>query len=507
MTTCLCHRPRLPRIFLWALLALILSGCTAARLSAGDAADAAAAADKVIRLAGVDSTTLQAAMALAGGAFVDRKRQEAAAALADEGRALTQEADSLLAAIQSTMPAYLDEPVGPDTTSASGQEAAVEAFNRGARALKRYAEADSLHAASLLEEAQTRFEEALSLNPFDEEARYWLARVYSLRARRLGVAGEHEHAFLLLLRLSRMKQDDHVLFAALAESAEHLHRWTHAAAFWQKAAGAARDDEALDPEGTHRADSSLIFGYYVRSERAYVEAGSSSLALRALREAEAWTHAEDELALLAEEHAWLRWDEGNITTRKTFDRLLGVSQEDPGTAAWGMEALLRQVTSRQARGEVRHRLGLLYYELGEPGRAAAALQALWHDLARRDGSAPDDSSLARRVREDYGAVTYLLARESYRQGDLRTALAYLLQSEQTGCRLAGRAALEAALLLGANVSAALEAARRAERRMAELAPEERRRLLRYMVELHRRRGDRREAMRYLEAYRRLAGQP
>ncbi len=474
MTTCLRHRSRLPRILLWPLLALLLSGCAGARMGSGDASDAAASADEVVSLAGVDSTALQAATALAGGAFVDRKRQEAAAALAEAGRALTQEADSLLSAVHEELPAYLGEPEGPDTTSASVQAAAVEAYNRGTRALTRYAsEADSLQAALLLREAQTRFEEALSL----------------------------------LLRLSRMKQDEHGLFAALAETAEHLHHWTRAAAFWQRAARAALDDEVLDTEGIHRADASLLFTYYVRSERAYVEAGSSTLALGALREAEAWARSEDERALLDEERAWLRWDGGNLTTRKTWDRLLRTSREDPGAAARGMEALLAQLTSRQARGEVRHRIGLLYYEMGEPDRAAATLQALWHDLRRRGGSTPDDSSLARRVGEDYGAVTYCLARERYRQGDLRAALAYLLQSEQTGCRLAGRAALEAALLLGANVDAALEAARRAEARMADLEPEERRRLLRYMVELHRRRGDRREAMRYVDAYRRLADEP
>ncbi len=492
-------RPIYPALVL-AILAL--AGCRSARETT--VVDVAAPTSPRPYLAGVDSTIARAATALADSSFVDRHRQEQAAGLASEGRVLVMEADSLLRVDEGL--AFLKEPADSDTTSVTDQAAAVAAFNQGAQALKSFAdEADSLQALALLGEAQDHFEQALRVNPFDLEARFWLSRVYTLRASRLGASEEHEQALGLLRRLAWMQQNEHGLFASLATTYEHLHEWANAGALWQRAAHTLLDDAALDPEGEHSADSSLLMNYYVRSERAYVEAGDSEAALRALDEAGPWAQTAYDHAFLNEERVWLLWDDGNLETRKTWDELLALSRSKPEAAVKSAEVLLGRVARKQARDEVRHRLGLLYYQTGEQGRAADTLKALWREVEPIAEGA--ESALAERVREDYGRVAYNLALAYYRKGDLRVALAYLLQSEKTGFGQAARAALEVALLLRNNVDEALEAARRAEARLGQLPQDEQKDLFRYMVELYRRKGDREQALRYVQKYRTLAPLP
>ena len=504
-----------PIFFLLTLLAFVVLGCSSSREAAVEddvpAADTLATAESRIHyFAGVDSSVSAATMALADNSFVNSEQQEEASGLVVQGRDLVAEADSLLASQKDTL-AFLRDPAGKDTTSAATREAALLAFNEGAQALSSYAdEADSLEAPALLEEAQAHFERALTINPFDAEARYWLARVYTLRASRLGASEEHTKALEVLLRLLQMRQDDHALWASVATTYEHLGQWLDAARTWIQAAQVALDDVEMDPDGGRAADASILFTYYVRGERAFVEADSSGAALRTLVEAAHWAAGPDDEAFLEEERVWLLWDDGNLASRKAWDELLALVEREPEVAVVGMEDLLGQVRRRHARFEVRHRLAVLYYTTDRHEQAADSLQSLWHDLVQvQPGQVASlaDEALVERVREDCGTVTYNLALLRYREGNLRAALAYLLQSEQTGFGQSGRAALEAALMLRNNIEKALEVAERAEAKIAQLAPAEQKKLLRYMVELHRRRGDREAARRYVEKYRLLASVP
>lgn len=501
------YRHLIVRSCMWAVVALVFSGCltTHESIQAGGSASVVHE-PPIFHFAGIDSTVASIAAALADSSFVDRQRQEEARQHTFEGRSFVAEVDSLLSAGKKLD--FLKEPAKPDTTSEAAQSGAVDAFNLGAMALEEYGRADSLQAADLLEQAQHHFEQALQLNPFDAEARYWLSRVYHLRASHLGADNEHEQALEILLRLVQMHQDEHGLFAALATTYEHLEQWSQAAVMWRQAARTALDDEELDVDRDIRADSSLLMNYYVRSERAYVEEGDSRAALDVLDAAERWAAADEDLVFVADERAWILWDEGNLETRKTWDELLALSQSSPASAIEGMEALLGQLAREQAHLEVRHRLGLLYYETQQEERAAGSLQALWQDVKHgaedaEGESASVQSSLVERIREDYGTVTYNLSHARYQEGDLRAALAYLLQSEETDCSLAAKAAFEAALLLKNNIDKALETAHRAEVRLAQLERNEQKKLLRYLVELYRRKGDRDTALNYVQKYHAL----
>ena len=88
-------------------------------------------------------------------------------------------------------------------------------------------------------------------------------------------------------------------------------------------------------------------------------------------------------------------------------------------------------------------------------------------------------------------------------GDLRAALAYLMQSEATGFSQWARAALQVSRLLSRDFPAALAAGLRAEAGLAGLPRSEQKALLRHLVELYRRSGNRERAEEYLVKYRRL----
>ena len=446
-----------------------------------------------VSYAGTDSTLVQKIIQLAAASFVEEEREQEAALLLQEGISLVTLVDSVLRSSDTL------HPVTPDT------EASVRAFSSGADALQEYAAtSDSARAGTLLRKAENQFEKALRANPFDAEAHYWLSRVYTLRAQNVQDTTAHGAALESLRRLVSMHPEDHRTVALLAASYEQdVDSMGIAGALWQRAAHLAADDAALDPEGIVQADSASIFGYYVRSSRALIEANRSIAARHALKKAENWSGTAEDLSLLEEEHQWIMWDNGNLQTRKMWDALLLQAHADPLAAATQMAVLLQKVTRRLAREEVRHQLALLYYRTGGQERAADMLHTLWREKTSQSPANSSEKRQLERVREDFGTIVYNMAQARQDSGDTRGALMYLLQSEATDFSGAARAAFEAAWLLKNNIEAALEVALRAERGMAQMEIPEQKRLLRYLIELYRRKEDREQAMHYLHKYRAL----
>ena len=443
----------------------------------------------VPNLPGVDSTVVARAAHLADGAFVPPEKEAESALLKEEGRLLA----TFGAAIISDSLAFLPLPDVSDTITVKNREEAVRAFNDGARLLESHAsEPDSVRARAFLAQAQARFEAALRANPFDEETRYWLARVYRTRAIALGEDGAEKDAIAVLRRLFAMDQSRHDYAGILADAIERQKSrkaQAEAASLWLLAAQLAADDTLV---AQTPADSAAIFNYYVRGSRAGANAGDGDLALAALDRAEAWVRAAEDLDLVAGDRSWILWDEGNLATRRKWDSLLVLSQSDVQAAAAGIRTLLPEISKETARAEVRHHLALLQHALGRNEDALGILRQLWLES---DGA--DSTAAAHRVLEDYGTLLFNLGMERKLSGDRVAALAYLLQSEETGYTGAARSALEVALLLNNNVEAAHQVALRAVDRMDQLDENAQRQLLRFMVELERRRGNRESALRYL----------
>ena len=448
----------------------------------------------LVQWAGVDSAIAQSAHALADLALVPLSGQAAARAAAARGRGLAHLADSLLGPTGT-----FALPAGPDTLSMATRNAAIRAFNDGAAALSASAAAsDSSRAAALLADAAGAFQEALATNPFDEDAHYWLSRVYEVQADALGRAGAVDDAIALLRRLVSMHNQRHDYLALLAEAYERAGTpdgALAAGALWERAAQAARDDDAM---GGAVLDSAAVFAYLGRSSRAFVAGHDGALALAALDSAAPFASTGEDFDYLRAEREWITWDGGVIPTRMRFDSLLALAAAEPAGAVAGLQLLAGQVGTRRALVEVRHDLALLLYQAGRVDDGLHLLAALWEAVRSGDGVSP---ARVQRVREDYGVMAFNIGVARHGAGELRAALGYLMQSEATGFSQAARAAFEVSRLLHNDAAAALDAALRAEVGIAQLEADEQRALLRHIIELYRRMGDRAQAQEYVRKLR------
>ena len=426
-------------------------------------------------LPGVDSVRVQTAWELAAASFArDAANAERISA---EARRLAHLADSLL---------------GPAPVAQTRDTVqALAAFNAGADVLSRLPEADSLQALALLEEAAENFEQALDADAFDDEASRWLAHVYEILAERFQREGAIQDQLRILHRLVARNQDRHDYIALLAAAQEQLpakEAGMAAGALWERAALVLLDD--VDLGLIQVPDSAVLFVYHIRASRAFVLSDRSLLAQESLNSARFWQRTAAEHALVHADSIWLAWDDGNLSARKRFDVLLSEVAGDPGAAIEGLTALLANVRGWNAHIDVRHQLALAHYASGAEEHAASSMQNLVVE-------APGRQALV----DDYAVMTYNLAQTLRHAGDLRGALAYLLQSASLDAHTAARAAFDASILLRNNLEAAIKYAHMAETRIDALGGSERSALIRYLAELYRRSGDRERAKIYIDRLR------
>ena len=446
-------------------------------------------------LPGVDSTLARDVFALASNVIVEVQEEERAADRRREAERIVIAVDEMLSFDDALAGA-----TGVDTLSQAIQDSAIVAFNEGAQALQAASTAPEIAADSLLSAAQQHLSSALHINPWDDEAKYWLARVYEIRGIRLGETGRVGEAIDVLRKLIAMHRDRHDYVAQLASVHEALDTrsaWGMAGELWVRAASISEDDSELGIESGLTVDSMLVWNYYLRGSRAYSEARLSEPALDLLEASKLWGTSMESRAVVDAEQAWILWDNGNLDTRFEWDSLTVLVDSDPTSALAGMDALALRVSNRSAVVEIKHRAGLLRYELGLEAEAISELHLLWRDILNHSAGAVQD----RRVTEDYGALAFNLAQQKIRVGDRRSALVYLAQSEQTGWKGAAGAALQQAQLLRNSVSDALDAAGRAEKLSEDLDSGDLKLLYQLLVSLHRKAGDTKAARTYLQRFR------
>ncbi|MCY4205127.1 MAG: hypothetical protein OXE92_05310 [Bacteroidetes bacterium] len=420
---------------------------------------------------GVDSIRIQTAWQLAEESFA--KDIEKAARLAEEGRELADLADSFMESPTASMER--------DTIRA------IEAFNTGAELLEQFTETDSLQSLELLKAAAEKFEEALEADAFDDEARQWLAKVYKMLAERFHQSGAIQNRLRVLERLVMWNQNRHDFIALLAAAQEDLQSETYgmtAGALWERAALIALDD--VDMGFRSAPDSAALFAYHVRASRAFIQADRVSLARESLNRARTWQRTESEYALIHADSVWLAWDDGNLAARKRFDALLNEAPMNPQKVVDGLLILLEEVRSEEARTDVRYQLALAKYGSGFEGEAIELMK----DLVTEDPQ-------RRAIVDDYAIMAYNFAQQQREAGNLKDALAYLLQCASLDADIIARCAFDAALLLRNNPDAAIRYAHMAESRIEALNGNERSALIKYLAELYRRNGDRERAREYI----------
>jgi len=435
-------------------------------------------------LPGVDSIFTAMAVAFQSrGMLVDPGTSASTRRAVEGGRRLFQIADSLISQYE----------IDQDTVVVSDQQRAlsIERFNEGAETLQ-----NPQLGLKELREAAEMFQSALDLNPYDEEALYWLSRVYELQAEKLmdtGALSEMVVSVTNLVELNPMRHDYAALLASAYEATGTESGWADAGAWWHRASVLVRDapDLALTPT---TMDTATVFIYLANASRAFAEADQGDLALGSIDEAMAFAVGKEEMDYIQSEREWLTWD-AQLSTRKMFDQLITTSIEYPDSASIGLRTLLEQVTLPQAEVDVRHQLSLALFNAGNLREGIQEIQQAWSDVQSMD------ESIIHRVREDYGTMAYSLAMEHRNRGELRNALAYLLQSEATGFSGAPLSSLTRSILLRTDPEAALEAAQLAERGWDQLDPSSQRTLLEHMVAIHRRLNNRDEAADYAQRYR------
>ena len=435
-------------------------------------------------LPGVDSvlTSLAEAYARRGG-LVDARADEASRLAVEGGKRLFE------------MAVRLSEE-RPDTTSNievtdSSLAASIQHFNAGAEALQ----SPVLGGAELAAAAE-QFRLALESNPTDAEALYWLSRVYEMQSERFMEANAVEDMISTLEQLTKLHPLRHDYAGLLASAYEGREDgWSDAATWWHRASVLVRDEPHLSLEPIP-LDTATTFIYLANASRAFIDADEGSMALAAIQESRPFALTVEQMDYLDSEQQWLTWDT-SIQTRKRFDALLQQSVNDPEGASAGLHDLLSTVVLPQAQVEVRHQLALALFNAGRRAEGVSEIQIAWHDRTQID------STLHTRIREDYGTMAYSLALEKQGTGELRNALAYLLQSEATGFSGASLSALTRSILLRRDLEASLEAAQQAEDGWEQLDPASRRTLLEQMVSLYRQLNQRDEAARYAARYRAL----
>jgi len=469
-----------------AFLLLILVGCASREVLV---IDVIPASPPIPVLPGVDSVFIaMAEMYAQRGKMVDPRLVESSRLAVEGGRRLFEIADSLSAKL---LPPKDSVKVTDEAMAES-----IRRYNAGAESLQK-----SNLGNTELKSAAEQFQLALEANPYDPEAFYWLSRVYEMQSERFMEAGATDQMIDVLSRLTDLyplRHDYAGLLASAYEGHGTVHGWTEAGGWWHRASLLIRDEPNLSLDVSASLDTSTTFIYLANASRAFIEADEGELALAAIQESTPFAIGKEEQSYVEGEIKWLTWDAG-ISTRKQFDLLLHMSINDPAGAAFGLQQLVTSVTFPQAEVDVRHQLALALFNAGNSKAGIAEIRQAWNDAIQAD------STLYERVREDYGTMAYSMAIEQREAGELRNALAYLLQSEATGFSGAPMSALTRSILLRTDPEAALEAAELAEAGWDELDAESRRTLLEHMVSLHRRLNHRDQAALYAQRYRDFVG--
>ncbi len=486
---------------------LICAGCGGSRSSLSNRNAGASFASRTVFVpAGVDTSVAVLADSLSQETFVPFEQEEQARLLAEDALRMVQQSDSLWKILEMTR----DDGY---TVSREDSIQSIESFNEAAVA---YQEAAQLQGGDpqalmarqveLLDLAQLKFEEAVTYNPFDEQARALLARVYLLQYNRLKREGAVDKSIEILERLTRVEKGRHEFFSELGSAYYSRENWEMAAVNYVKAETAllearATDVNAANPGTLSPEDSSALFNY------AYYHGESSAFmydaptAMAAFERARSYASSPAELEVVDGVVEWIQWDGGNIQASEKRDEIALLEAQDLQAAESAYGALLPTLSTQPARDEINWKLALVEANLGKTESAVVRLKHLVDRAPKRTDGTPEDPQYSRYF-DAYGTLCYNLASENLReQRDKRSALTYYLQSASIAWENRARAYLEAAKILQNNTPEAIAYAVKG----LEASPTEDdlKSLYALLVSLHRRAGNQNEARRYFNLHRAL----
>lgn len=456
---------------------------------------------------GVDSTVAVVADSLVDSLFVSPKQQQQAEELREQGKQQVDRSDSLWNLIEirrdSIQQITNADKKRADNSKQKGAQKIQEALTL------RSASGDSLNRElirqeifTLLEESQSLFEAALVDNPFDEETKTWLARVYEMMANRFQNSKKYEDAVQVLKSLIRMNQGEPKLYFRLGMNYWFLKKWQEAYEnfkqaenlLWaitpMKVADSASDSlSLLEKMRQVPVDTSQLFNYIYFQADTKAKLYEAEMALSLLERALEIAPTDVERQNINFYINWIKWDDGNIEASELNDYYTKLENnglfED---AAKGFKKLLKVLKTERTRDEINWRISLLEFEhLGENENGIDRLARVIRKTQKDTIGAPQDSTY-RRYFKDYGIMCYNMGIRHLSTSP-KIAYMYFKQAVTIDCPIRGKCYLELAKLSVNNPGETVSMCHQALDYAGDLSLKEKSQVFRLLVEGYKRQGN------------------
>ncbi len=447
---------------------------------------------------GLDSTTVVKSMELAKNSFVSADQEKQAAQLTTAGKKELDKVDEFWA--------YLEQRVKKAGLSENDKQLFDREYDLGAQYLERFKKLSengtndkkALEVQSYCVQAKEHLEKAVTINPFDKNARALLAVAYYNLQHMFGIERNYEKAIEVLERLTRIEKGEHELFRLLAENYLAVKDYEKALQNIQKAQMVMLKTNFEGP-----ADTSRLFYYMYTQGDIYARMYDAAKSLKSFQVAEKFARTPQEKADVENYIKWLNWDGGNIRASELWDKILILeNKKDFETMAKVCEQVIPMLKTKKAKLAVTHKLAVVEFEiLGRKATAVEKMRQIYDAFSQ--GEIPAKPDEIQPFLDSYGAMLYRLGVEALQKQEKKLALAYFTKAASFDWDQVAKAYIELVTLLWNDPEKAIYYGKRALAKTNGLSTEESTELLSLMVRAHKSAGLYDEAREYYKKWKQL----
>ncbi|MCI0514040.1 hypothetical protein L0128_12565 [candidate division KSB1 bacterium] len=456
---------------------------------------------------GVDSLVAISSDSLVDSLFVDPNLQKKARELTQQGKQRVDQSDSLWNLINAKKDT---QKVVTEIEKKRASDAKYKGSQKIQVALSKFHTdaADSVtqqlirtEIYKLLEEAQRLFEQALVDNPFDEETKAWLAKVYQMMAQRFQNTKNYERAVQVLKSLIRVNQSEPHWYYQLGINYWSLKNWSDAYENFKQAENVLMAITPLKIGEIPRDSTQLIakmhavpvdtaklyeYVYFQADTKAKLYEAEAALTLlqRALNIAKTDLEKQSILNYID----WIKWDEGNIRASELRDHNIALEKNgNYDSAARGFRKLLKVLKTNRTKAEINWRISLL--EFGFLNQHEKGIERLARVIRRtpKDSLGAARDTTYRRYFDNYGVMCYNMGIRNVLNKP-KIAFMYFRQAVTINCPVRGKSYLELAKLSISNPAKVIEMCHHALDYSENLALKEKIEAYRLLVEGYKRQG-------------------
>lgn len=471
---------------------------------------------------GVDSLVAIRSDSLIDSLFVGPKSQLKAQDLTGQGKMKVDRSDSLWNLIEAKRDSHQTIPAETQKRSAESRQegtqrikSAISKFqNMPTDSVSRQIIQTEIY--KLLEEAQRLFEQALVDNPFDEETKTWLAKVYQLMATRFQENKKYEQGIDVLKGLIRMNRGEPVLYFKLGMHYYFLKRWADAYQNFKQAekvllAVTPLDirDIPTDSAGLIQkmksvpVDTAKLFNYVFFQADTKAKLYEADTALVLLNRAFSLATSEKEKKDIVTYVGWIKWDDGNIRASELKDLYQEMqNNENYEAAAEGFRKLVDVLKTERTKSQINWQISFLeFMHLNQHEKGIERLSQVIRMTEKDSLGAPKDTTY-KQYFKDYGTMCYNMG-VKHVSNMPRVAFMYFMQAVTIDCPIRGKSYLELAKLSVNNPQKAIEMCHHALVFANQLSTNEKIQAYRLLVEGYKRKGEIEKAKEYFVKWKLL----